>query len=211
MKKSNLLVEGNDDKHVILSLLKYYDVPDVFDVTNCDGIDNLFRELEMRLSTPTMYKNIGVVVDADENIQGRYNAIYGKLKDTGGYDMSHVTISGKGTLIQPLDDNYPFVGLWLMPDNRNDGMLEDFVMALADKDDALMNEADTVLTSLEARALNKYSTSVHRSKAKIHTYLAWQEKPGMPMGQAITAKVLHADSESAKVFVEWVRNLFVRS
>jgi len=31
----------------------------------------------------------------------------------------------------------------------------------------------------------------------------------IPMGQAITAKMLHAESEAAKVFVDWIRKLFV--
>jgi len=207
--KSVLLVEGKDDKHVILSLLQHYHVPEVFAVADCDGIDNLIRDLSLRLTTPTMYKRIGVMIDADVNIQGRYNAISNKLKDTGVYDMTQVSLSASGTIIKPLDDNYPTFGLWLMPDNRNNGMLEDFVIALADKDDVLMNEADAVLASLEARSLDKYSP--HRSKAKIHTYLAWQKEPGKPMGQAITAKVLNPESESAKVFVKWLINLFIRS
>ncbi len=55
----------------------------------------------------------------------------------------------------------------------------------------------------------KVPVPIRHSKAKIHTYLAWQEEPGKPMGQAITAKVLHAESETAKVFVEWIKRLFV--
>lgn len=31
----------------------------------------------------------------------------------------------------------------------------------------------------------------------------------IPMGKAITAKVLHADSEAAKVFLDWIRKVFV--
>lgn len=206
--KSVLLVEGRDDQHVIWSLLEHYRVPEAFSVNDCDGIDNLLRDLTLRLTTPTMYKHIGVVMDADENLQGRYDALRNILDGTGGYDLSQVTLSERGTIIKPLDENYPSFGLWLMPDNRSFGMLEDFVMTLADKNDALMDEADTVLASLEARSLNRY-TPIHRSKAKIHTYLAWQEEPGKPMGQAITSKVLHAESDSAKIFVEWIKSLFI--
>lgn len=205
--KSVLLVEGKDDQHVIWSLMEHYNVPETFVVNDCDGIDNLLHEVSLRLTTPTMYKRIGVVMDADVNIRGRYDALRSILEGTGKYDLSQITPSKGGTLVDSLDENYPVIGLWLMPDNRSNGMLEDFVMTLADKEDVLMNESDTVLASLEARSLNRY-TSVHRSKAKIHTYLAWQEEPGKPMGQAITAKVLHAESESAKVFVEWIKRLF---
>lgn len=207
VNKSVLLVEGKDDQHVIWSLLEYYKVPETFVVNDCDGIDNLLHEVSLRLTTPTMYTRMGVVMDADVNIQGRYDALCSILESTGKYDLSQVVLSERGTLIKSLDENYPVIGLWLMPDNRSNGMLEDFVMALADVEDELMHESDVVLSSLEQRSLNRYS-SVHRSKAKIHTYLAWQEEPGKPMGQAITAKVLHAESESARVFVEWIKSLF---
>lgn len=206
--KSVLLVEGKDDQHVIWSLLKYYQVPELFVVKDCDGIENLLRDVSLRLTNPTMYNYIGVVMDADVNIKGRYDAFRSILERTGMYDFSQISLSETGTLIKPTEENYPVFGLWLMPNNRSNGMLEDFVMTLADEDDVLMSESDAVLSSLEKRSLNRY-TPVHRSKAKIHTYLAWQEEPGKPMGQAITAKVLHAESESANVFVDWIKRLFV--
>ena len=206
--KSVLLVEGKDDQHVIWSLLEQYQVPELFVVKDCDGIENLLRDVSLRLTTPTMYKNIGVVMDADVNIKGRYDAFRSVLESTGMYDFSQIGLSETGTLIKPSDDNFPVFGLWLMPNNQSNGMLEDFVMTLADENDVLMSESDTVLASLEQRLLNRY-TPEHRSKAKIHTYLAWQEEPGKPMGQAITARVLHAESESAKVFIEWIKRLFI--
>lgn len=205
--KSLLLVEGKDDQHVIWSLLAHYQIPEIFDVHDCDGVDNLLHDVSLRLTTPTMYKHIGVVMDADVNLQGRYDALRSILESTGKYDLSQFTLSEGGISIVPMDDNFPLFGLWLMPDNRSNGMLEDFVMALADADDELMRESDAVLSSLEHRSLNRYAP-IHRSKAKIHTYLAWQEEPGKPIGQAITAKVLHAESESAKVFVEWIKSVF---
>lgn len=45
-------------------------------------------------------------------------------------------------------------------------------------------------------------------KAFIHTWLAWQESPGRPMGQAITAHCFEYNAPLANLFVEWLRNLF---
>ncbi len=86
-------------------------------------------------------------------------------------------------------------------------MLEDFVITLTNGDDVLMEEAELALSKIESKGLNLY-TSVHRSKAMMHTYLAWQEEPGRPMGLAITANVLNADSESARTFLEWIKVVF---
>ena len=105
--KSVLLVEGKDDQHVVWSLLEHYRVPELFVVKDCDGIENLLRDVSLRLTTPTMYKNIGVVMDADVNIKGRYDAFRGILEGTGIYDFSQISLSETGTLIKPSDENYP--------------------------------------------------------------------------------------------------------
>ena len=73
--------------------------------------------------------------------------------------------------------------------------------------DALMKKSEDVLTELEEEGIQKYKP-VHRSKAKIHTYLAWQDIPGRPMGQAITANILNANSELAMKFAKWLKELF---
>jgi hypothetical protein len=48
----------------------------------------------------------------------------------------------------------------------------------------------------------------HRSKACVHTWLAWQEEPGTPMGQAITARYLDADALHAQQLMRWFRKVF---
>ncbi|HST61263.1 MAG TPA: DUF3226 domain-containing protein, partial [Longimicrobium sp.] len=50
---------------------------------------------------------------------------------------------------------------------------------------------------------------VHRSKALIHTWLAWQEQPGSPMGQAIGKRDLDAQAPQAQRFVAWLQRLMV--
>ena len=94
-----------------------------------------------------------------------------------------------------------------MPDNNINGMLEDFIISLAPEADPLMQKAESILNELEESQIQLYK-SVHRSKAKIHTFLAWQDEPGKPMGTAITAKILNSNSEHAEVFVHWIKQLF---
>ena len=45
-------------------------------------------------------------------------------------------------------------------------------------------------------------------KAVLHTWLAWQEEPGLPYGTAIRAAVFRHDSEVAECFVRWFRRVF---
>ena len=63
--------------------------------------------------------------------------------------------------------------------------------------------------ALEARekGLAHYG-ECHESKAVLHTYLAWQDEPGKPVGQSITAEVLKPHTETAAQFAKWLTNLF---
>ena len=60
---------------------------------------------------------------------------------------------------------------------------------------------------IEEEKLNQYK-EIHKSKARIHTWLAWQENPGTPMGLAITKKYLSTDPVICEDFIKWMNKLF---
>lgn len=203
-----LLVEGNEDVHVILALWNVAKLPEVFDIKDCKSIDKLLQELKLRLTTPQLCQRIGIVVDADLDIAARWDAIKSKLIETGKYNCKGLQLPNDGLVLQPNDSEYPTIGVWVMPNNKLPGMLEDFVATLSEPDDVLMLKADEVLNELEQANIQRYK-SVHRSKAKIHSYLAWQDEPGKPMGTSITAHVLNPNSPSGTAFLGWLRRLFM--
>ncbi|WP_335337837.1 DUF3226 domain-containing protein [Nostoc piscinale] len=45
-------------------------------------------------------------------------------------------------------------------------------------------------------------------KAKIYTWLAWQEEPGRQLHQAIKYKVLNSQHPNAQIFFTWFKNLY---
>lgn len=94
-----------------------------------------------------------------------------------------------------------------MPDNNNNGILEDFVAFLIPTGDKLLPEVDSALKNIEKKGLNMYK-SIHHSKARIHTWLAWQEDPGTPMGAAVTKKYLTTTPPICKKFVDWLNALY---
>ncbi len=98
-------------------------------------------------------------------------------------------------------------GAWIMPDNAAAGALEDFTASLVPPDDALWRRAGEAVDSIPEE--HRRFPPVRRSKAHIHTWLAWQESPGSPMGQAITKGDLDANAPAAMEFVGWLRRLFV--
>lgn len=45
-------------------------------------------------------------------------------------------------------------------------------------------------------------------QAVLHPWLAWQQRPGLPHGLAITSRYFRHDSPVALIFVEWFRRVF---
>lgn len=210
-KKNNfpfvLLVEGNNDFHVVCSLCQYYNVKENFSVIPNTGIDTAIKEFEVDLKNPSAYRRVGIVVDADSNVESRWQQLLSILKNTGKYDCDNLTLPESGLILKPKDDFDSTVGIWIMPDNTSKGMIEDFALNMIEPSDPLLEKAESTLCELEKNGLQRYR-DVHRSKAKIHTYLAWQDEPGMPMGQAITAKILNPGNKTTDNFVKWMEQLF---
>ncbi len=45
-------------------------------------------------------------------------------------------------------------------------------------------------------------------KARLHTWLSWQEEPGTPMGHAITKEYMSANAKHALNLIKLFRNVF---
>ncbi len=203
-----LLVEGKDDLHVVCNLCKCRNVKENFFVQDYDSIENAVKMFDLSINEQsTKYDYVGLVVDADTNIQGRWESIKEKVSKSNKYKDIPNELPPKGLVLKPSENYSPKIGVWIMPNNNTEGMLEDFVAKLAVDNDVLMEEAEQVLNSLEKRNIQRYKT-VHRAKAKIHSFLAWQDEPGKPMGQAITAKILDPNSDKANDFINWLEELY---
>ena len=60
----------------------------------------------------------------------------------------------------------------------------------------------------EAKRRNCPCRSTHDAKAKIHTWLAWQDPPGERLGLAVARKTLDPDAPYAAPFVAWFKRLY---
>jgi len=93
-----------------------------------------------------------------------------------------------------------------MPDNSSPGTLESFLMGLIPQDDPTWSYAGEVV--VEAQKLGARCKPKDRGKSTLHTWLAWQEEPGLPFGTALRAEFFLHDSAVARRFVEWFQRLF---
>jgi hypothetical protein len=216
MGKRLLLVEGQDDKHVIMHLCKAHGVTIAFDARNPrnetaweiveqEGIELLLDQVPVRLKESGL-ERLAVVVDADEDAERRWKQLRDRLH-RADYPSIPLLPDPNGTIVDlPPEVGSIRLGIWIMPDNKLPGMLENFLAFLVPNDDTLLPRVDRFLDSIppeERRFKN------HRSKARIHTFLALQEEPGKRLGSAITARYLDAKREVVTPFLAWLKSVLV--
>ncbi len=154
-------------------------------------------------------KRLGLVIDADyEEHQGLgCVGTLAKIREklaAHGFNREK-RIHGAGFLFDHPDGLAP-VGAWIMPDNRNEGMLEDFIKA------AIVGEEQAELHNLACRTVGSLKTPLfkpfHRSKAEVSTWLAWQKMPGARLESAVGNKLIELSSANCKALAEWLRMVF---
>jgi hypothetical protein len=199
-----LLVEGRDDREVVYQLCNHHRIDNqaLFSVETKDGIESLLADLRLRPRTGVAV--LGVVVDADVDPTARWQRLDAVLRPLG-YALPK-TPRETGTIIEAPAAVRPRLGVWMMPDNRVEGMLEDFLLRLAHEGDRLLERAHEAVDGIPAE--DRRFAPAHRSKAAAHTWLAWQEDPGTPLGLAITRRYLDPSRDPAPAFRDWLLELF---
>jgi hypothetical protein len=212
-----LLVEGDFDKYFISELLRQTPnevgeiVIEPFKKRTVaglkpdeQGIYTLLKSLPVTIRATTPDNILGIIVDADIHAAGRWQRIRQILIEAGYQNLPDTFPNG---LTIPTDDILPRFGLWIMPDNQEEGIIENFIRQLIHDRDKLQPEVDLALNSLRNKELQLF-TDVHRPKAFIRTWLAWQEKPEMSFGVAVSKKILTTDADLCQRFVNWLNVLF---
>jgi hypothetical protein len=204
------MVEGPDDLHSVIHLMARYgfnwdDESKVRPfVSPAGGVEQLLRAIPVTLKGS--YERIGIVLDANSRLADRWAQIRGRANRA---DVALPESPGsEGTIVEGRQPESR-VGIWLMPDNSSPGTLESFLSGLVPPDHpawAYAGEATTEARKRGARCLEK-----DHLKSTLHTWLAWQEEPGLPFGTALRTGVFETESETARRFVGWFNRLFVES
>lgn len=195
-----LLVEGQDDKHVVLHICqrRQYSPPHIEDKY---GIDRLLDSISPELKVSGR-QAVGILLDANDDPEARWTSIRARLSKVGvtvpEYPDPHGTIVDTGDL--------PRVGIWLMPDNESQGALEHFVEKMLPSDDAVWPLSRQYIEGIPEE--HRRFKESHSLKAKIHAWLATRETPGLFMGTAISSEDLQLDGDLVEKFVAWLQELF---
>lgn len=203
--KRILLVEGNDDEHVFKAIFGQHNLAHLDEIKEHGGYTNLIEALPLRLVESDVLA-LGVVCDADTSPANRWESIRHRL-ETAGYIDVPINPDVNGLVIAPPGNSLlPRFGIWIMPDNHIPGILEKFLELLVPPGDKLFSYTEHCIKNIPAA--DRLFRDVDIPKAKMHTWLAWQEEPGKPLGQSITKKVLRAESPSCQKVVNWIKRLY---
>jgi hypothetical protein len=204
--KKILLVEGIDDEHVLKHICGNRGVARLDEVKPHGSVDMLLESFPVRLKASEDGDIVGVVIDADTDVKARWQSLRNRLIDVG-YKNVPADPAPNGTVLDPPAQTLlPRVGVWIMPDNKANGILEEFLRFLVPQECALFRHVKSSVAAIP-EADRRFSP-VAEPKVVIHTWLAWQEEPGRPLGTAITARFLDPNVAQVDVLVSWLNRLF---
>nr|VFJ94144.1 MAG: hypothetical protein BECKH772A_GA0070896_1006618 [Candidatus Kentron sp. H]VFJ95474.1 MAG: hypothetical protein BECKH772B_GA0070898_1007617 [Candidatus Kentron sp. H]VFK01553.1 MAG: hypothetical protein BECKH772C_GA0070978_1006818 [Candidatus Kentron sp. H] len=123
-----ILAEGKEDCHVMLALCQHHRIPEDFGFYECGSDEGVLKKMSGLVAGSQPIETICAVLDADNpDLKGKWGSIKGRLAKE---DYSVPVIPNPaGTILRA--DKKPTIGVWLMPDNDLNGMLEDFCGRLA--------------------------------------------------------------------------------
>ena len=213
IKEKVLLVEGKADLRVIPYLVEGgggiewpNKKPPVF-IKEFEGVENLLDKstISSELKASGL-ETIGIIVDADEIPTNRWQSIRNLFIDF--FPDLPSEIPEDGFVVSSRNEDGIKFGAWIMPDNRNNGMMETFLEYLVpDRENNELLEFAKEVTQ-QAKEKGAPFTEAHTDKAIIHSWLAWQDEPGPQLHNAIQQNILKPDNPKAKPFLDWFVNLY---
>ncbi len=195
MSEKILLVEGESDKQFFRELLKKISLNHVEikiytpldsgaekngKVGACDILSIYMQNLPDGSTS-----HLAIVMDADYISDGwGFDNTFQKAEEVikkNGYEKSNKNSYG---ILFNHPDGLNDVGLWVMPDNRLEGMAEDWIKAVIKSEEtSLFEHAINVVGNLPKPLKFK---EIHRSKVQVATWMAWQKIPGQGLDAAVT-------------------------
>ena len=193
-----LLVEGQDDKHVVEHLRRRLASDLTFQCEDKGGSGPLLDAIDVEIATDGRLA-LGILMDANDDLAARWQAIGHRLL---GEDVQLPPQPERGGTVI---DSDPRVGVWLMPNNATPGELENFVAELVPNDDPIWPLAERYIDGIPSE--HRPFSPRKELRAKLHAWLATRKEP-RKMGAAIRTAELDAEAPIAGQFADWLRTLF---
>ncbi|MDD2609337.1 MAG: hypothetical protein PHX60_06520 [Giesbergeria sp.] len=216
--KNILLVEGESDRGFFEALCKQWRLPVQVKVSTPRDAGHAKDTKQAVLSVlETTYlsqladgqiERLAIAVDAD------------RVSDGGGFERTLTQLSQRlhpagyaldtstepGGLLFTHNDGLHDIGVWIMPNNADEGALEHWIQInLHPAEDALMQHARASIDQIPHG--QKFKSS-RRTKAEVSTWLAWQAEPDHGLWQAAKPGLLDETAPQFQAIKAWLEKVF---
>jgi hypothetical protein len=223
-----LLIEGKADKAFFEALFKsdFLNMPDVkVDVRTpseqgqaSDGKSALRNYLQSakikELLLNDKISNLGIIVDADypKDGQGYSKTLANLKKDIAEYGYtSDIELSQGLAFTHNNAKKLKPLGIWIMPNNQDDGMMEDWIKTIVHSSEhSLFSHAQKTVTEL----IQPNFKSIHQSKAEVATWMAWQDPPGVGNELLIESfnqkkkPLINSEAANFQSLINWLQYIY---
>ena len=213
-----LLVEGASDRGFFEELCKRWQLPVQVKVSTPrdagharDTKQAAFDVLEISYLPQLadgQIERLAIAIDTDQHANGggfarTLDQLTQRLTPAGYQQRAG---SGPAGFFFGHSDGLNDLGAWLMPNNADDGMLEDWILlSLHPQEAALMQHAKTSIDQIPGGPKFK---PLRRSKAEVATWLAWQAEPDHGLWQAAKPDLLDDTATQLQALKTWLMRVF---
>jgi len=205
-----LLVEGRDEVEFFEALLKNINAHEVVQTIEVGGKDKFKNEFPALLLSPNFssVKKYAIVRDADTSAKNTFKSVIGLLQRNNQpvpkYPGEMMTSNGVTT------------GIFIMPGNSEDGMLEDLclktvkehpVLKCVDEYFSCLHDKLSHEKKITSNEPNKFFYPKNESKAKMHAFLAGMDKFVPSLGIAAKKGYFNFNSEPLNEIKDFLQKL----
>ena len=215
-----IMVEGESDKSFFEEVCKILGLNTKIQVAPPRDIggqhnskEGIFKHLSslLPLLDQGQLTHLAVVMDADHQLAGGLgcNATISRMESIltpFGFSLRKNSDPKKSGLVFDHNDGLNSIGVWVMPNNQNEGMIEDWMkMCVSASEKTLLQHAIQITKALPIQKFKEH----HRSKAEIATWLAWQSKPDRGAYHALQENNFDSNSPAFQQLVDWLKRIFI--
>ncbi|MCY4264304.1 MAG: hypothetical protein OXE78_05565, partial [Gammaproteobacteria bacterium] len=139
-------------------------------------------------------------LDSDEQPNAHWEDVKDQLSQAGVRPPAELNPNGC------IFHNDPTIGVWIMPNNKSVGELENFVLEMVPEDDSIWPVSVEYINNIPEK--ERKFRAEKTDKAKLHAWLSTRKEPGR-MGAAIGAEDLGVSNQLSTSFLNWLEKLFM--
>ncbi len=144
-----------------------------------------------------------MVFDADDDPTGRWTMVRNFLGEHAA-NLPTIPTPAGAIARSPVADHLT-VGIWMMPDNRSKGNLEDLLLDACMNSDALELARLATKSGQEFFGVGEPRASRLRSKATINCYKSFGKKPDRPYGDNLSSDgVFDPAAPALQPYADWL-------